>query len=70
LFQIREKWLEPGPEVLLKSKNQSTLVKTCSKKILILFSHDTLEGTCQVSPEVSKKKRKRRVCVLKNKTST
>jgi len=70
LFQIREKWLEPGPEVLLKSKNQSTLVKTCSKKNLILFSHDTLEGTCQVSPEVSKKKRKRRVCVLKNKTST
>jgi hypothetical protein len=37
----------------------------------MLFSHDTLEGTCQVSPEVSKTgKKKRRVCVLKNRTST
>jgi hypothetical protein len=64
LFQIREKWLEPGPEVLLKSKNQSTLVKTCSKKNLILFSHDTLEGTYQVSPEVSKKEKEKGGCVF------
>jgi hypothetical protein len=53
----------------LESKNQSTLVKTCSKFLFILFSQDTLEGTCRVSPEVFKKE-KRRVCVLKNKTST
>jgi hypothetical protein len=65
LFQIRKKWLEPGPEVLLKSKNQSTLVKTGSKFLFILFSHDILEGTCQVSPEVSKKDKKEGVCLEK-----
>jgi hypothetical protein len=64
LLQIRKKWLEPGPEVLLKSKNQSTLVKTCSKFLFILFSHDTLEGTCRVSPEVFKRK-KEGVCFEK-----
>jgi hypothetical protein len=40
-FKLEKKWLEPGPEVLLKSKNQSTLVKTCSKFLIIIYSHDT-----------------------------
>jgi len=31
---------------------------------LILFSHDTLEGTCQVSPEVSKTGKKKGGCVF------
>jgi len=65
LFQIRKKWLEPGPEVLLKSKNQSTLVKTCSKFLFILFSPISWRVPATYHQKFQKKEKMEGVCIEK-----